>query len=401
MPHLRLRHSKKLIEHLARVSPLVGLLGHRQVGKTTLLEDSSPNYLTFDDATTLDAALLSSKYFLLEHSKIGTVIDECQLCPPLFPALKERVRKNKRPGQYYLSGSVRFTSKSDIHESLAGRIMNTELLPLTLSELTQKPLPNWGIQILNRGFRSETIYKLPDVYFEKNTKAIELYLERGGLPGICFLKSEPLRAKASLDLITVILNRDLRQIYPTTLTLQSLQIYLRTLAKQEGQPHNFEFLKKASGLNPSTQKKLLFALESIFLIRPMKIEGTRGGFTCFFEDQFEAKTLSQNSLSKNDEWVGLVYRNLREQFFYQTEIIVEFFQYRTRSNVVIPFAVRSKAGILGIIPCIGNPGRTEFAAARSFLSRYDRSKVILVSNKNIAEVIDERIAVVSAAAILF
>jgi hypothetical protein len=72
-----------------------------------------------------------------------TALDECQLAERLFPALKERVRKDKRPGQFYLSGSVRFTSKRLIRESLTGRIMTADLFPLTLSELDRGELPDW------------------------------------------------------------------------------------------------------------------------------------------------------------------------------------------------------------------------------------------------------------------
>lgn len=44
MPHLRDRYAKAVIQKLLTHSPLVGLLGHRQVGKTTLLESMSTDY---------------------------------------------------------------------------------------------------------------------------------------------------------------------------------------------------------------------------------------------------------------------------------------------------------------------------------------------------------------------
>ena len=67
-------------------------------------------------------------------------IDECQLAPALFTALKLRVQAFKKTGQFVLSGSVRFTSRKAIRESLTGRIFNLELLPLTISEANRLPL---------------------------------------------------------------------------------------------------------------------------------------------------------------------------------------------------------------------------------------------------------------------
>jgi len=53
MAHERKRHLGAVLKHLASLSPLVGLLGHRQAGKTTLLEGISAQYLSFDDESIL------------------------------------------------------------------------------------------------------------------------------------------------------------------------------------------------------------------------------------------------------------------------------------------------------------------------------------------------------------
>jgi AAA domain len=98
-------------------------------------------------STTCAAAHLPS-----EETDIGlsvdTDIDEAQLFPALFPALKAHVRINKRKGQFLLSGSVRFTSKADIRESLTGRIVSLELLPFTISGAAGVPLPDLRERLL-------------------------------------------------------------------------------------------------------------------------------------------------------------------------------------------------------------------------------------------------------------
>ena len=156
MPHQRKRHPTPVLQHLATLSPLVSLIGHRQVGKTTLLEQISQQYVTFDDENTLASANSNPKAFVSTLRSLGTAIDECQLSEKLFPALKERVRRDKRPGQLYLSGSVRFTRKKLIRESLTGRIMTADLLPMSLSELDGTDLPD----LLPRMMRARSLTEL-------------------------------------------------------------------------------------------------------------------------------------------------------------------------------------------------------------------------------------------------
>jgi predicted AAA+ superfamily ATPase len=63
-----------------RFSPIVGVLGHRQVGKTTIMESMVKHYLTFDDEDTLIAAQKSPRLFLDSLAGTNIGIDECQLC---------------------------------------------------------------------------------------------------------------------------------------------------------------------------------------------------------------------------------------------------------------------------------------------------------------------------------
>ncbi len=135
MPHDRKRHLYHSFSNLIRHAKIVGVFGHRQVGKTTFLEAHSRGYISLDDHEHLDRARKMPKLFLNAMKGDHSAIDECQLAPPLFPALKLAVHRNKKPGQFILSGSVRFTSRKAIKESLTGRISGLELYPLTVTEI--------------------------------------------------------------------------------------------------------------------------------------------------------------------------------------------------------------------------------------------------------------------------
>ncbi len=402
MPHERKRHLESVLKHLARISPLVGLLGHRQVGKTTLLEAISGHYLSLDDEELRMAASESPKRFIGELQLTGTAIDECQLSEGIFPALKERVRKDKRPGQFYLSGSIRFTSKKLIQESLTGRIMTADLLPMTLSELDRGELPDMAIRLLEaKRVQDVVIPILTAAIHAHRKKLMDQYATHGGLPGACFIRNDRIRAQKIVAQLETILDRDLRQVHETTLTLPELLRFVRQLALHDGTSIQYQDLRRATGISPLTQKKLLYALEATFILRHLPLEGDFRGSAIFFEDHAEMMTLAQAQIDEGRRWAGLVYRNLREQFFYRLGSNAEFFQFRTRGGVLVPFAVRTAESTLGWIPVRGAPSRTAIAAAQSFLRHYSNSKAVLVTDANELRVLDDRTLLIPASSLLF
>ena len=138
MAHLRNRHLLSQIRKSARFWPVTGVLGLRQCGKSTLLNDllKLPNHVTLDDQDALEDAKISAKNFL---AKLNTplVIDEAQKVPALFDAIKYNVDRKREPGKYFLSGSSTFSAKIGIRESLTGRIGLHYLYPMTLAEAHQ------------------------------------------------------------------------------------------------------------------------------------------------------------------------------------------------------------------------------------------------------------------------
>src|SRR3989338_11518324 len=100
MPHRRSRHLMGLLKKQASFWPVVGVIGLRQVGKSTLFRELiglSP-YLSLDDDDTRMDAEASAKAFLAKN-ETPDVIDEVQKCPPLFAAIKSAVDRKRVPGR--------------------------------------------------------------------------------------------------------------------------------------------------------------------------------------------------------------------------------------------------------------------------------------------------------------
>jgi hypothetical protein len=68
------------------------------------------------------------------------------------------------------------------------------MLPLVLTELAEQERSRLVIQLLSSAdFSKQLEEEIPRKILNKRAKLIELYGENGGLPGICFMRSERLR----------------------------------------------------------------------------------------------------------------------------------------------------------------------------------------------------------------
>ncbi len=123
--------------------PVIGILGPRQVGKTTLAKYIKET-LTLDSIY-LDLELDSDKRkfenaenFLTYHKDKCVIIDEVQRMPEIFPLLRALIDIDRRPARYILLGSASPNIIKGSSESLAGRISYHELTPFSLPEIENK-----------------------------------------------------------------------------------------------------------------------------------------------------------------------------------------------------------------------------------------------------------------------
>ncbi|WP_299590537.1 ATP-binding protein [uncultured Tateyamaria sp.] len=182
MQGMIVRNHLKRVEDALDAQAGVVLLGPRQVGKTTLAQDIAETR----EAIYLDMERIADRQILEEpdlylDAQMGklVVIDEVQLMPGLFGALRGQIdrrrRAGHRTGQFLLLGSASNTLLQQSAESLAGRVSYHELTPFTLDEVGQGALQRlW----LRGGF--------PDSFLAQSGRAsltwredfIRTYLER-------------------------------------------------------------------------------------------------------------------------------------------------------------------------------------------------------------------------------
>jgi predicted AAA+ superfamily ATPase len=97
------------VRQSARKFPLVAILGPRQSGKTTLVQNLFPSkpYVSLEDPDKRAFAQSDPRGFLAGYAK-GALLDEVQRVPELFPYLQGIVDHVRKPGMFILTGSQNF-----------------------------------------------------------------------------------------------------------------------------------------------------------------------------------------------------------------------------------------------------------------------------------------------------
>ncbi len=248
-------------------TPVVFLNGARQTGKSTLVRDLAEGerparYLTFDDAAVLAAARHDPAGFIagLEGP---VIIDEVQLVPDIFPALKFAVDRDRRPGRFLLTGSANVLLLPRVSESLAGRMEILTLWPLSQGEIE-------GIEenLVDRLF--STPFTLPQTSSKGAGTRADLLdrVARGGYPEAFGRKTEERRRDWFGSYITTILQRDVREIANIE-GLTDLPRVLKLLATRASSLHNLADISRSIDIPQSTLRRYLTLLEATFLLSPL------------------------------------------------------------------------------------------------------------------------------------
>ena len=162
----------------------VGLLGPRQVGKTTLAlaiaKTRRAVYLDLEDREDR-AKIAEPELYLPQHADKLVILDEIQQAPNLFAVLRGQIdkgrREGRRTGQFLILGSASPDLLRQSAESLAGRIAYFDLGPLSPAEvgLSQKVRDRlW----LRGGFPESFTAPDDEVSLEWRDAFIKTYLER-------------------------------------------------------------------------------------------------------------------------------------------------------------------------------------------------------------------------------
>ncbi len=228
---------EKALDEGFDINAIVALLGPRQCGKTTLAQMYAKKHLEvhhFDLENIRDHTALSNPMLALEDLEGLIVIDEIQLRPELFPALRVLVDKKKNQ-QFLILGSASKELLQQSSQTLAGRITFVEMSPLGLYEVPDQLDSMW----LTGGY--------PKAYLAKSSEAAFLWIE---------------------DYIATFLERDIPNL-GISIAARTMRRFWSMLAHYHGNIFNASELGKSLGVAHTTARHYLDILTGTFMVREL------------------------------------------------------------------------------------------------------------------------------------
>lgn len=219
---------------------VVGIIGARQVGKTTLarsvLKQAHGVSTYYDLENPEDLARLADPMLALKELRGLVVIDEIQRFPELFPILRVLVDRRKASTRFLVLGSASPELLRQGSESLAGRIVYHEIAGFSLDEV--------GI---------------------KNHRRLWL---KGGFPRSYLASSNAISGEWRRGFIQTFLERDLPQL-GITIRSTTMRRFWNMLSHYHGQTWNSSEFGRSFGVADTTVRNYLDILSSALVVRQL------------------------------------------------------------------------------------------------------------------------------------
>lgn len=235
-----------IIERLAH-TPVVAILGPRQIGKTTLALEIAKHqpsvYLDLENPEDFQK-LKDPAYYLNLHADRLVILDEIQRYPDLFMSLRgvvdARRREGRGNGRFLVLGSASNELLKQSSESLAGRIFYAELSGLNPFEVQSSEGASLQKLWVRGGF--------PDSFQAKDDQ--ESYLWRQ-------------------NFIRTYLERDIPQLGPR-IPATTLMRFWMMLAHVQGELLNASKLAGSLGVESVTVSRYLDLMVDLLLVRRLE-----------------------------------------------------------------------------------------------------------------------------------
>jgi predicted AAA+ superfamily ATPase len=373
----------KEVEKALKISPVVLIAGARQVGKSTFVSQLDREYIVMDDITQLDAALNDPQGYIKRIKKPIT-IDEIQKIPQLLTPIKLHVDKDRKNGEFLLTGSANVLNLKKSEESLAGRLMEITMFPFSAKEKNQDINTNVVDILFSKPIPSIKIDK-------KLCEKIPSYIIEGGYPLSFIMNSAKERFMWFNSYISTYIERDIRSIGE----LRDLDGFIRffnVLAPRTANILNKSDISSDTKLNTLTVDNYISLLEKvyqIYLLKPYfenigktfikspKMYLTDSGMSCHILNIRDKEEL-KNSRYKGRLYETFVFSELLKHITYSKDVL-EFFYYRTQDKKEIDFIIKKQDDILAIeVKSSYSVKKDDFKHIEDFQKRSDKNIIGIV-----------------------
>jgi len=346
------RSVDEILKIALTISPSVLLSGARQVGKSTLCLSLDREYRVFDNLIQREAAKHDPEGYIASLPK-PIIIDEIQKVPEVLEGIKLDIDADRINGNFLLTGSANVLDMKKAKDTLAGRIVEIPMYPLTQKEIHNKPNENIIDILFGEGVIA---LKSVKISYENMLEA----MLNGGYPEI--LKIDSIRGKSLWfnAYISTYVERDIRDVGE----LRDISAFIRfynIIAPRSCGLVNKSDLANESNLSEATVNNYLSMLEMIYqisllnpyasnvskrFIKSSKLFMTDSGL---FSHLLGISSVDElvHSTHKGDVVETFVYAELLKHIGY-AQIQTKIYHYRTNDKKEIDFIIEKGDKIFAI-----------------------------------------------------
>lgn len=385
------RIADELIKKKLKGKGAVLVEGPKWCGKTTTAEELSKSvlYMSKPDNLKQNMMLADINPSLLLTGDVPRLIDEWQIAPKLWDAVRYEVDHRNEEGQFILTGSAVPANSDAIQHTGTGRFAWVLMRPMSLFESGES----------NGSVRLTELFDTPEQIGAINTlnlNQIAFLVCRGGWPRATFME-EDVALEQAYDYYDAIVNQDISRVDEVKRNAERVKTLMRSYARNQGAQASNAMLKAdmqandVDSLDEDTVMSYVNALKKIFVIEDMPAwnpnlrskTAIRSSDTRYYIDSsiaVAALGLGPNDLMNDLETFGLLFETMciRDLRVYADASGGSVYHYRDKSGLECDAVIHLRNGSYGLVEIkIGGENAIEHGALtlKTLASKIDTDKM--------------------------
>ena len=355
------RIADEMLQRKLKGKGAVLIEGPKWCGKTTTAEQVAKSvlYMANPESMGQNLTLADINPGILLKGEIPRLIDEWQIAPKLWDAVRFEVDHRKDEGQFILTGSAVPADKNLITHTGTGRFSFLLMRPMTLFE----SLESTGTVSLKDLFDSKDVSGTNNLSLD----AIAYVCCRGGWPRSISMEKE-IALDQAFDYYDAVVNSDISKVDGVSREPTRVKNLMRSYARNVGSQVSNETLKEdminndSFSLDTDTVFSYINALKKIFVIDEVPAwnpnlrskTAIRTSDTRYFIDPSIATAalgLGPNDLINDLNTFGFIFENLcvRDLRVYAESINGNLYHYRDSSSLECDAVIHLRNGSYGLV----------------------------------------------------
>lgn len=348
--------------------------GPKYCGKTTLATQQARSILSMADTDTLgqNLALARTNISRLLAGETPRLIDEWQIAPQFWDAVRNEVDKRNEDGQFMLTGSAvppkpkkdesgNIIGEENIHHTGTGRISRLRLRTMSLWESEDS---TGDVSLEELFINPDTVDGVSDIDLDRLA-----YLTcRGGWPKAVLKKSEKAALAQAFDYYDSVVSNDIKRVDDIDRDEELTKRIMRSYARNQGTQATVGTILadiKSNGderMSDSTVYSYIKALKEIFVIEDSiawnpnlrSKTAIRTSDTRYFIDPSIATAalgMGPKDLINDMETFGFIFETLaiRDLRVYADALDGKVYHYRDKNNLECDAVIHLRNGSYGLV----------------------------------------------------